>query len=177
MKRETLTFLPVDSIIAWNVSTRKTFFLTFVYGLNTNTQRQSLWRDLRSIAGQMHMAWGVVGDFNTTLYPEERLGGEKINYAELSTFAACLEECDLQEVKSTGAFFTWTSGSTWSKLDRMVENSQLHQEMEYTHISCITEGLSDHTPLKIRFPGCTNRKSQFKFCEMWCNDPMYKEIV
>ena len=159
------------------VSKRKSFFLTFVYGLNTITQRQILWRDLRNIAGNMHLAWGVVGDFNTTLYPEERIGGDNINYMEINDFATCIEDCGLQEVKSTGAFFTWTNKSTWSKLDRMVANSQWYLEMDYTHISCITEGLSDHTPLKITFPGCENKRAQFKFCEMWINDPKYKEIV
>ena len=38
--------------------------------------------------------------------------------------------------------------------------------MEYTHVSSITEGLSDHTPLKITFPTCPKKKEQFKFCEI-----------
>ena len=78
--------------------------------------------DLRRIAGQMQMAWGVLGDFNETLYPEERQGGEHIHQAELLDFVKCLEDCELQEVKSTGAFFTWTNRSSWSKIDRMVAN-------------------------------------------------------
>ena len=77
------------------VRTRKAFCITFVYGMNTIAMRQPLWRDLRSIAGHMQMAWGVVGDFNATLYPEERLGGEKINPTKLTDFATCLEECEL----------------------------------------------------------------------------------
>ena len=56
------------------VHTHKICYITFVYGMNTNALRQSLWGDLRRITGQMQMAWGVLGDFNATLYLEERLG-------------------------------------------------------------------------------------------------------
>ena len=80
-------------------------------------------------------------------------------------------------MRSTGAFYTWTNKSTWSKIDRMVAKSQWYQEMEYTHISCIIEGLCDHTPLKLTFPDCPKRRDTFKFCEMWCSDPKFKEIV
>jgi len=110
-------------------------------------------------------------------FTQRREEGEKIQSAELISFAKCLEDCELQEVKSIGTFFTWTNRSTWSKIDTMVANSRWYQEIEYTHISCITEEFSDHTPLKINFPGCPKRRDHFKFCEIWCNDPKYKEIV
>ena len=67
------------------------------------------------------MLGGVLGDFNAVLHPDERIGGEKPQNAEMNEFAKCLEECELQEVRSTSAFFTWTNKSVWSKIDRMVQ--------------------------------------------------------
>ncbi|KAJ8431666.1 hypothetical protein Cgig2_008598 [Carnegiea gigantea] len=48
--------------------------------------------------------------------------------------------------------------------------------MDYSYVSCITKGLSYHTPLKITFPSCPKRKEHFKFCEMWRSDPKFNEI-
>ncbi|KAJ8423194.1 hypothetical protein Cgig2_023385 [Carnegiea gigantea] len=49
--------------------------------------------------------------------------------------------------------------------------------MDYTHVTCTVQGLSDHTPLKISFLYCPNGKPSFMFCEMWCWDPMFKRIL
>ena len=62
-------------------------------------------------------------------------------------------------------------------LDRVLENCYWFKEMEYTHVTAKVEGLLDHTPLKIIFPTSPRCKVQFKFCEMWCIDPQFGEIV
>ncbi|KAJ8435261.1 hypothetical protein Cgig2_026000 [Carnegiea gigantea] len=123
--------------------------------------------------------WCVMGDFNSVLHPRERIweGGEDIHHVEIRDFSQCLRVCDLQEVRSTGAFVTWTNKTVWSKIDRVVANSIWHMDMGYTHVQHLTEGLFDHTPLKINFPHCQSRKSIFRFCEMWTFDPIFKGLV
>ncbi|KAJ8427758.1 hypothetical protein Cgig2_006426 [Carnegiea gigantea] len=101
------------------------------YGHNQLGARQQLWEDLRSLAINIQDAWCVLGDLNAVLHPEERIGGVDIKQSEIVDFLKCIEEFELKEVRTTGAYFTWTNKS----------------------------------------------KNEFKFCEIWCDDPSLKEIV
>ena len=65
----------------------------------------------------------------------------------------------------------------WSKIDRVLANGQWYIEMGYIHATYLIEGLSDHTSLKITFLGSPKRSNTFKFYEMWCNDPLFTEII
>ena len=45
---------------ATQLSTNKLFFITFVYGMNKQMQRQPLWNDLYAIAHQITLAWCII---------------------------------------------------------------------------------------------------------------------
>ncbi|XP_075091459.1 uncharacterized protein LOC142171671 [Nicotiana tabacum] len=47
-----------------------------VYGFNDPTLRSGLWRDIRMIANQMIGAWEIMGDFNSILSQEDRVGSK-----------------------------------------------------------------------------------------------------
>ncbi|KAJ8427684.1 hypothetical protein Cgig2_027991 [Carnegiea gigantea] len=73
-KQEDLkTFLHINK-----VSTNKKFYITFVYGMNHDQQRQQMWDDLKAISQQMTEAWCILGDFNAVLHKEDRRGGNAI---------------------------------------------------------------------------------------------------
>ena len=57
------------------MSTHKRFFITFVYGMNHDNQRQSIWDDLLVLTQQINEAWCILGDYNAVLYKEEIRGG------------------------------------------------------------------------------------------------------
>ena len=78
--------------------------MTFVYGKNSIALRKELWEDLRLLANNLQDAWCVLGDFNAVLSPEDRIGGEKVQYMEIVDFKTCLEDSKLTEIKSTGAY-------------------------------------------------------------------------
>ena len=73
----------------------KQFYLTFVYGYNQAEARQPLWDALADISIGMDEAWCVLGDFNSILYPEDRMGGTEVQDFEIKPFASCLSICDL----------------------------------------------------------------------------------
>ena len=79
-----------------------------------------MWDDLRLLANHMTDAWCVLGDFNDVLSHEDRIGGEDVQYMEMVDFKRCLEETELTELKTTGAYYTWTNRSIWSKIDRLL---------------------------------------------------------
>jgi len=55
-------------------STNKRFYITFVYGRNHEDQRTSLWDTLMNISQVMDEPWCIVGDFNSVIHQEERIG-------------------------------------------------------------------------------------------------------
>lgn len=60
------------------LSTKTSFLITFIYAYNQEQRRQSLWSDLHAISKQCSIAWGLIGDFNTLLSKEDRIGGQEV---------------------------------------------------------------------------------------------------
>ena len=48
---------------------------TDLYGENFQSQRTSLWSNLRTSTANANLSWLVMGDFNTVTFTEERLWG------------------------------------------------------------------------------------------------------
>jgi len=71
----------------------------------------------------MQQAWCVKGDFNAVYHPGDRIGGEEVHHMETNDFANCLEESRLAEGRTTGAFYTWTNKTIWSRIDKVLENN------------------------------------------------------
>ena len=55
----------------------------------------SLWSDLQALAPQITEAWCILGDFNSVLYKEDRMGGIEIQDHEVQYLANLLDSCDL----------------------------------------------------------------------------------
>ncbi|KAJ8435084.1 hypothetical protein Cgig2_033624 [Carnegiea gigantea] len=85
-------------------------------------QWENLWKDLKDIAQTMDEAWCLMGDFNTLRFKDDRVGGNEVQDNELCELATLLEACELHELKSTGAYFSWTNRSIWSRIDHVFLN-------------------------------------------------------
>lgn len=86
-----------------------------------------LWHDLCEIGARMADPWIVLGDFNNVLNKNER-HGSSVSLAEVHYFRQCVDSCDLQDLKATGPFFTWTNkqlgvNRVCSKIDRVLIHS------------------------------------------------------
>ncbi|KAJ8427494.1 hypothetical protein Cgig2_028165 [Carnegiea gigantea] len=104
---------------ATQMTTQKQFAITFVCGANSITEIQSLCTVLKHIANSAQGPWCVMDDFNAVLSLGDRMGEDVVQHEEIQDFATCLEECELQEVTSNGAYFTWTNKRVWSRIDRV----------------------------------------------------------
>ena len=156
---------------AIQLSTNKRFFITFVYGKNLEAQRLPLWRTLCSLASNMNDSWCVMGDFNSILHQGERIGGSEVTANEMQDFGNCINTCGLQEFNYIGAFFTWTSRTIWSRIDRALHNSLWFDTFDFTHVVYQAQGLSDHSPISLDLPTCPKPRRSFQFCDMWVKDP------
>ena len=69
-------------------------------------RRKDLWEDLKSF--KTHLPWLVCGDFNCLLHTDERIGS-LVREGEIQEFRACVDDCHITDIKSSGNFFTWNN--------------------------------------------------------------------
>ncbi|KAJ8419423.1 hypothetical protein Cgig2_014910 [Carnegiea gigantea] len=58
-----------------------------------------------------------------------------------------LDHCELQEMRSAGAYYSWTNKVVRSRIDRAFIDSLWHETFDFTQVTYMANGLSDHTPL------------------------------
>lgn len=100
-----------EQLIHYMVDHRGTgnkFNVTVVYGFNNQSMRRQLWEDIKSIHLQNRGPWAIMGDFNCILSTEERMG-IRVTIAEIKDFKKCMEECSMQDMRSSRAFYTWSN--------------------------------------------------------------------
>ena len=85
-----------------------------MYGYNQAEARQPLWEALIDITQNMDEAWCVLGDFNSILYPADRMGETEVKDFEIRLFANCIDLCDLQELRCQGPYYTWSNKTVWT---------------------------------------------------------------
>jgi hypothetical protein len=116
------------------------------------------------------------GDFNVTLYQNERSGGVRRRRA-VAAFADFIVEMGLMDLPLSGGVSTWSNTLTWSRLDRFL----VSPEWEFSYPGLLQKKLlrvcSDHAPI-ILLRGCSqNGKSSFKFENMWLKEEGFVDKV
>ncbi|GFY92846.1 hypothetical protein Acr_08g0012420 [Actinidia rufa] len=158
-------------------SSATTFYISFVYAFNSIAGRRPLWDSLRRYNSQT--PWMLLGDFNNVLSPEERINGSPVSMHEIRDFKACCYDLGLSDLRSSGAFHTWTNNSVWCKLDRaMVNNAWFQKGLTAQAIFDFPGKFSDHSPCIVTLFGENDRgASPFKFFNMWVNHESFQDLV
>ncbi|KAM6551594.1 hypothetical protein CsatB_001402 [Cannabis sativa] len=155
-------------------------FLTIVYGFNDRQGRLELWRDLNGL--KTKESWIVMGDFNAITTKEERVG-HRVKYQAEMEFISSIQHCQLEDVKSTGSFYTWTNKQQghdriYSKIDRVLANQQWCDNYPSAEALFLNEGTFDHTPcISSLYPKWKCGKKPFKYFRMWKSHPEYDKRV
>lgn len=121
-----------------------------MYGSSSLYETRDLWSSLISWGVCHDDPWMLLGDFNSTLHPDERQGSLDPIAAERVDFLSCATALGLEDSASTGNFFTWTNNTVWSKIHRVLLNQKWH----VNGIVCLSEFLdfntsSDHTTVVV----------------------------
>ncbi|XP_074297794.1 uncharacterized protein LOC141628569 [Silene latifolia] len=112
----------------------------------------------------------------------ERIG-LAVKDSEMIPFQNTMAACDLQDIKTTGAFFTWTNKQpsatrVFSRIDRvLVNDSWLQVWLDY-YAHFALEGSFDHCFCVVE--GSTNsmvRRKPFKFFNMWSKVADFHYVV
>jgi hypothetical protein len=136
-----------------------------VYGPTRDALRRLMWEELAGLMCLWELPWCIGGDFNVTLFHNERSG--RVRRRAVAAFADFAAEMGLMDLPLAGGVSTWANNLSWSRLDRFL----VSPEWELSYPGLMQKKLlrvcSDHAPI-ILMRGCLqNGKSSFKFENMW----------
>ncbi|KAJ8531983.1 hypothetical protein K7X08_011906 [Anisodus acutangulus] len=148
------------------------FYVTFLYTFNTKEERSELWDYLRQIHLNCAESWIILGDFNSVLHPEDRIGGNLVTLGEVVDFQKCLDDYVLEEMSNTGCQFTWNDkqviDGVFSKIYWVLANGDWLDTMPQCVVDVLPEGVSGHCPLMVKLvEDRIKKQGAFKFCNIW----------
>ncbi|KAK9750933.1 hypothetical protein RND81_02G230600 [Saponaria officinalis] len=157
------------------------FAVTFVYASNDPLARQRLWSSLNDLSHSLS-AWLVLGDFNVIRDVEEQISTTPPCLHDILDFNACLLNCALDDIQSSGCVFTWTNkqdgeARVWCKLDRALANHQWLSKFSCSYAQFLPAGVSDHSPVVVTIMEDKPPKSRFSFLNCWLTDPSFQVVV
>ncbi|XP_074305781.1 uncharacterized protein LOC141641002 [Silene latifolia] len=132
------------------IPTGEIWWISMVYGFNRVVDRLPLWHSLQLMHQVVAGPWVVMGDFNSVLAMDERIGSE-ISVAEMRDFQDCVDNCGIGDIPAHGAFFTWNNKQdvgdvVFSRIDRAMVNDEWLIKYPDTLTMFHPEGLFDHCP-------------------------------
>ncbi|XP_074300540.1 uncharacterized protein LOC141631817 [Silene latifolia] len=113
----------------------------------------------------------------------ERIGGTDVTLAEILPMRKALDDCQLQEGKMIGSYFTWNNKQddgtrVYSKIDRVLINDAWLQRFPDSVAQFLPEGHFDHCPCVIQFNRTSAwKKAPFKYFNIWALADNFDEVV
>ncbi|KAJ6717306.1 hypothetical protein OIU74_009761, partial [Salix koriyanagi] len=159
---------------AFSIATSSSLFITFVYGMNTAAERRTLWDYLINSSQQFsQMPWILLGDFNTIMSSDQKVGGDMRWLAHHEEFQKTAHQAQLIPLPYKGLKFTWSNGqpghrNIQEKLDWALGNSCVLQKWPATMATFLPRSISDHCAIILQLSNSQPvRPSQFKFINAW----------
>ena len=142
------------SCLVTNLSTKAQFLASFVYALNTVTERRILWSELEVLYADFvapnSSSWIILGDFNSCLDLAEKSTPNSTISTGMRDFKLCIEQLEVTDLNYSGKFFTWwdcnINAPVFKKLDRVMINEFWMHQFPLSHCCFLPRGLSDHCP-------------------------------
>lgn len=127
-----------------------TMFLTMVYAKNQRGARSPLWDDIMAICRSCTGPWAVAEDFHCFANSSKKVGGAPVISRDTIELRDSMHQCDLQDIKASGSFFTWSNRNTnerriLSKLYRWLINKEWLDAFPNFEAQFGEPGLSDHS--------------------------------
>ena len=97
--------------------------------------------------------------------------------ADIRDMREFMETNELEELRSIGAYYSWTNKTVYSRIDRALVNVYWSEEFGFTQVRYDNQSLSDHAPLLIQFPTSPREKKRFQFCDMWTKHQKFESII
>ncbi|XP_070046258.1 uncharacterized protein [Nicotiana tomentosiformis] len=154
-----------------------------VYDVNiTWSIRRQLWEDIKRVHQMVKGPWAIMGDFNSILSREDRVGSS-VTMTEIREFKKCMEEFSTQDMRSSGAYYTWSNkqpgyNRVMSRIDRVLVNYEWMIQLPASEVHYMQPGLYDHSPGIINWEGDGQQmRKSFKYFNMWNMAWDFKERI
>ena len=161
-----------------------TFHAIFIYTFNSSAERFPLWEDIISISRSASLTpWILLGDFNVVHFLSERMGGDLSWLSYMEDLNQCYFESQLDDLKFSGHFCTWSYKSPGDflitrKLDRALVNPIWGTTFPGSETVFHPPGVSDHCPIAISISLELHiHKSPFKFFNFWADHEEFEHAV
>lgn len=156
--------------------------VTVVYAYNTAIGRVPLWTDLQSIRATINEPLIILGDFNTTLFLDERVKCGEIDNQSTTELRTVVDALNVKDLKYSGMKLNWCNNHVedrlYCKLDRALINFEWLQSFPLSEAQFRPLISSDHSPCVVRFnDGVWKENYMFKYCNMWSLDPNFRNVV
>lgn len=159
------------------------FFCSVIYAANEHVERRQLWHSLRVHSQLVGVSpWVLLGDLNTTLVPEETMGGSGGVSTSMLEFRECVSNINVMDLNYSGMQFTW-SGSPHGvgvvkKLDRVLVNAAFLSIFRGARAVFLPHGVSDHSPATVMFEVERRGKvNPFRFYNYLAHRDNFTELV
>lgn len=83
--------------------------VTMVYASTDGAKRRELWNNLVRLSSGINIPWIVLGDFNSILSSQERVGGGDVRPHHFADFLDCVTIAGLTDMRYKGNFLTWSN--------------------------------------------------------------------
>ncbi|XP_058208349.1 uncharacterized protein LOC131321384 [Rhododendron vialii] len=176
-------FTSQQLILLLVVMDQKTFAISVVYGFNQASARRILWDDLRASMGSVGcQPWIVLGDFNAVRWQNEKSNSNSFDNASAGDFNQCIEDIGVEQLNSTGLWFTWSNkrlghDHSSNRIDRALVNSLWQAEFTKSEAAVLVPGVSDHCPIIVAILPYKGGRKPFKFFNFWMNHKEFSSIL
>ncbi|GAA0154813.1 hypothetical protein LIER_12686 [Lithospermum erythrorhizon] len=96
----------------------------------------------------------------------------------LKDFTNCIDDCHLEDAGYIGSIFTWTNGSKFKRLDRVLSNHGCVERFSNVTVRHLAKSGSDHSPFLVECRGFSQApRSSFRFQNMWLMHQEFMQVV
>lgn len=169
----------MTSIRFHHLKDNTSWVLTNIYAPNTKNERKKFWLKIdQAISLFEKESWIVLGDFNTHLKEDEKIGGSQPNLDNSLDLMNFITRQALIDIDLQGISYTWTNRRECKdliqvRLDRALITNDWYQNY-YCSLTAFVRAGSNHYPLSfIANPISRKRNFPFRFEKMWTLHPEF----
>ncbi|XP_028755343.1 uncharacterized protein LOC114714742 [Neltuma alba] len=156
-------------------------FITAVYASPNITIRRSLWNKLQALNPGNNWPWFIGGDFNATLFSNERRSNAIRTTSVDRDFSNWVESLQLLDMGCSGPFYTWRGKGCESRIDRVLSNSKAKDVYTDAVVKNLPWYKSDHRPILLQLrPGILSKNfvhRPFRFNAPWVLHDDFSRLV
>uniref|UniRef100_A0A803NUT2 Reverse transcriptase domain-containing protein n=1 Tax=Cannabis sativa TaxID=3483 RepID=A0A803NUT2_CANSA len=155
----------------------------FTYAPPKREDRLNFWNDLGGFMGVLSTPWLVMGDLNSVLSANEKVGGRAVARSEGEGLRNFIFNHGAIDLVGVGALFTWTNGQEaerliWERLDCVIVSPDWLTQFKKAGVRNLAIRHSNHAPiiLDTRMER-ENFNAPFRYLDAWSRDSDPPQII